>query len=296
MEIWQASEQLPGALLSLLPEPVASRQTDDMARRIDASLEWLSEHYWDQPFWMERDVVWTLQKRLKDDPEAAGGPVQVVHNFRTAFGHVDLAVLLDDMPRVLIECKYEPARQRPDFVSGRLGQAVVFWDRDGVLEDIRRVTRAVASGDAPVAYAVFFDEGGRFRHRASPPISTWLDWRSGNAHVSVLLTRVDRTNVRAARDWLAADAVPAGGDTRRAGLSPSEIASALEPLAGRDREVIEKRLAGATQAEIARQLSLSTSRVAQIEKRAKQHLGELGVLPDDLGLPSGGGGRPPRRS
>lgn len=295
VEIWRASERLPPAFLSLLPRPRTSRTAQAFEQLVDTSLAWLSEHYWDEPFWVERDLAWTLQRRLSDAAEAAGSDVRIVHNFRTSVGHVDLAIVRDDQVVTIIECKYEPARHRRDFVSGRLDQPVVFWDHDGVLEDIRRVTKAVAGGEAAMAYALFVDEGGRFRHRESPPTSRWLDWRGTRGDVAVLLTRVDETNVQSARRW--ADATAAATSASREPLSPSDLAAALDVLVARDREVIEARIAGATQAEVARELSISTARVAQIEQRAKQRLTEMGISVEDLGLPGRRQrGRPPRRS
>jgi len=102
-----------------------------------------------------------LQRTLTTLTAQSGDDARVVHNFATSSGLVDLAVLVGGTARVIIECKYEPARHRSDFVTDRLQQPVVFWDKDGVLQDIRRVASAVAAGDAAVGYAVFFDEGGR---------------------------------------------------------------------------------------------------------------------------------------
>jgi uncharacterized protein YuzE/DNA-binding CsgD family transcriptional regulator len=288
VEIWHASERLPNAFLALLPEPTTVSWHEELARRIDDALDWLSIHYWDQPFWMERDVVWTLQRRLTDVLEDVGDGVQVVHNLNTSVGHVDLAVLVDGTTLAVIECKYEPARHRRDFATGRLTQAVVFWDSSGVLEDIRRITAAVDSGDAPIGYAIFFDEGGRFRHREPPPVSSWLDWGFDAANVSVLLTRVDASNVRAAHEWALADASRVTSIVRATTLSPTEIANALDTLAGRDREVLEALLGGATQAEVGRRLGISTARVAQLAKRGRERLAEIGVSPEALGLPSRG--------
>lgn len=293
LEIWRARQTLPSGFLKLLPRPEPSRTTAEVSNTVEECLEWLATHYWDQPFWMERDLVMTLQRNLgsrlhNDAPEA-----QVVHNLRTSVGHVDLAIVRDGAPLVVIECKYEPARSRPDFAASRLEQAVVFWDRAGVLEDVRRVARVVAAGDVALAYAIFVDEGGRFRQREPPPISRWLDWRFEQGTVSVLKTRIDSTNVRSAIEWMSRTSAPADEPTR---LSPSDIASALDNLHGRDREVIEHRLQGATQAATANALGISTARVAQIEQRAKATLVRFGVTPESLGLPpQGRRGRPRSR-
>ncbi len=297
VEIWRASNLLPAALLSLLPPPHASRPAAAFEELVESSLGWLSEHYWDQPFWLERDLVWMLQKCLADAAERTEAGVRVLHNFRTSAGHVDLAVVREDQPLIIIECKYEPARNRPDFVSQRLDQPVVFWDHNGVLEDIRRVTTAVAAGEAAAGYALFFDEGGRFRHRDAPPTSRWLDWVSSRGDVAVLLTHINSINVRAARAWAEASAVSTAVAERRSTLSPSDLAAALDALVGRDREVIEARIAGATQAQVAEKLSISAARVAQIEQRARKRLADAGISSRSLGLPtSGRRGRPARGS
>ena len=46
----------------------------------------------------------------------------------------------------------------------------------------------VREGYAQVGYSVFIDEGGRFRWRASPPGSAWIDWPE--CGVSILWSRV----------------------------------------------------------------------------------------------------------
>jgi uncharacterized protein YuzE len=206
IEIWGASKTLPEAFLALLPEPGAAGQIDRLEQSVNDSISWLRDHYWDPPFRLERDIVCILQNRLTESLSEAGVHAQVVPNFSVSDGQVDLAILAEGVPLVVIECKYEPSKQRPDFAVGRPKQPVGLWDRQGVLDDIRRVTRVVVAGQARAGYALFLDEGGGFRHCSASPMSTWLDWRSDQANVSVLLTRVDPTNSRVARQWLS-DAV-----------------------------------------------------------------------------------------
>lgn len=293
LEIWRARQTFPAGFLKLLPRPQPSRDIAEGSAVVEECLAWLEAHYWDQPFWMERDLVWALQKNLGSRLHNDAHGAQVVHNLRTAVGHVDLAIVRNGVPLVAVECKYEPARSRPDFAASRLEQAVVFWDRAGVLEDVRRAVRVVAAGDVAVAYAVFLDEGGRFRQREPPPISRWLDWHSDRGTVSVLKTRIDPSNVRAAMEWMSRSGQTSNEPAR---LSPSDVASALDNLHGRDREVIEHRLEGATQAAIANTLGISTARVAQIEQRAKGTLIELGISPESVGLPPRGRRGRPRSS
>src|SRR5437016_3852026 len=92
----------------------------------------------------------------------------------------DLAILsLDGRIEVVAEFKYEPSHQRHgDFAPKKLSQDFCFWsDPSGsICKDVERVRRYVEEHLARVAYSIFVDEGGRFRHRPAPPGSGWTDW------------------------------------------------------------------------------------------------------------------------
>jgi len=91
------------------------------------------------------------------------------------------------------EIKYEPDHRRADrrgeIWPTKVQPSVVFWGEEGVLKDVHRIQDFVKEGRTPVAYSVFFDEGGHFRRSPPHPGTEWRDWTCGGARprkVSVL--------------------------------------------------------------------------------------------------------------
>ena len=86
-------------------------------------------------------------------------------------------VILDATRVVLVaaEFKYEPSHHRAEFAAlpGKL--PVVFWGTDGVAKDVIRIQEFVETGVAHAAFAIFIDEGRRFRHRPPHPGTAWHD-------------------------------------------------------------------------------------------------------------------------
>lgn len=154
------------------------------------SMQWLRQHYRDYRFFTERDVVWTVQRHIASEICRMDAPYRVF-NDHTIMPRIrtDLAILSGTSIEVAIEFKYEPSHKRRadhggDIWPTKLEPSVVFWSGEGSVEkDVQRVKEYVDKKRARVAYSVFIDEGGRFRHRDPHFSSEWVDWEEG---VSVL--------------------------------------------------------------------------------------------------------------
>ena len=169
------------------------------ATLFEEAMAWLHERYDEFEFWVERDLVWTVQSRLRKMIQERSLPFGVMNDYplipgpRRGFS-ADL-VIRDTESRVLVaaEFKYEPSHRRTELLPGKL--PVVVWGDDGVAKDIQRIRDFVEQGVARVGFAVFIDEGGYFRHRSAHPGAAWNDWppsRLGGHQVSVLWARWPR--------------------------------------------------------------------------------------------------------
>ncbi len=169
----------------------------DAPHIFEDAIDWLRDNYASFGFVVERDVVWTLQKRLKEAIHRDGLSYKVFNDYPMLPGKrralsADL-VIVDPSGNVEVatEFKFEPSHRRRDILPNKL--PVVFWGAEGVAKDVLRTREFVEQGKAQVAYSVFIDEGGYFRHREPYPGSVWNDWGDcGNPQldVSVLWSRV----------------------------------------------------------------------------------------------------------
>lgn len=176
--------------------PAEARGPRVAANLLEEAIAWLQERYDEFEFWVERDLVWTLQSRLRQMIKERSLPFSVVNDYPLLPGarralSADL-VIRDAGETVLVaaEFKYEPSHRRAELLPGKL--PVVFWGDDGVAKDVRRIREFVEQGVARAAFAVFIDEGGYFRHRPAHPGTAWRDWppsRPGGHQVSVLWAR-----------------------------------------------------------------------------------------------------------
>jgi hypothetical protein len=147
------------------------------------TLAWLRTHYATYTFYVERDIVWTLQTHLTDVIRGDSLPFAVFNDFPILSGNnrslsTDLVLLSPDRTiRVAVEFKYEPSHARTDIQREKL--PVVFWGREGVEKDIQRIYQFVREGKAQVAYSIFIDEGGYFRKRTPHDQSVWTEWENG---------------------------------------------------------------------------------------------------------------------
>lgn len=169
----------------------------EAAGLFEEALDWLRLNYPRFRFFVERDIVWTVQIRLAELIQARALPYRVYNDYPILPGSgrslcTDLALLNQQGEvEVAAEFKYEPSHDRTDI--GPTKFPVVFWNEDGVLGDVQRVKRFAQKGAARAAYAIFIDEGGAFRGRVAHPGSEWVDWKVAGAvfRTSMLLTRVE---------------------------------------------------------------------------------------------------------
>lgn len=164
----------------------------EASRVFEESIEWLRQNYPRFRFYVERDIVWTLQLRMSDLIQARAMPYRVFNDYSILPGNrrslcADIAILDgQDQVQVAAEFKYEPSHKRTDIWPSKFLPTVVFWGDDGVGKDVKRVHEFVEKGAARAAYAVFIDEGSIFRNRDPYPGSRWMDWTlAGDAFLSV---------------------------------------------------------------------------------------------------------------
>lgn len=154
----------------------------------EESLDWLRTNYSAYKFFVERDVVWTLQNHLRNEIERNGVGLKVFNDYGILPGDrrkfsADLALIgIDNKIEVAAEFKYEPSHTRHDIPREKL--PVVGWGDEGVAKDIKRIEEFVGSGLVKKAYAILIDEGRYFRPRVAHPNSQWVDWPHG---ISVLI-------------------------------------------------------------------------------------------------------------
>lgn len=146
----------------------------------------LRSGYRDLTFFVERDVVWWLQLRIRDSlPEGMGvyndyGIVPGLRRARSA----DLAIVTDGRVLVAAEFKFEPCASRTDIKGNKL--PVIAWVDE--LNDIARVEEFVTLGVAEIGWSVCIDEGGRYRAKDRPSHSRVEEWDTGY-RTEVTLTR-----------------------------------------------------------------------------------------------------------
>jgi hypothetical protein len=149
----------------------------------EETLAWLKQNYSCFRFFVERDLVWTVQMHLLDSIQERGLPYKVFNDYpmlpsKHRARSSDLAILNSgDEVEVAAEFKYEPSHKRNDIPTTKF--PVVYWGTDGVQKDIHRIQEFVDNKKAVVAYALFFDEGGSFSKRPPHPNSKWIEWGNG---------------------------------------------------------------------------------------------------------------------
>lgn len=155
---------------------------DDARRLLVDGLAWLRASYPEHRIYVERDLVWTLQKWLVREVAARGLPLRVFNDYGVEPGprrslSADLAVLplTSPLPLVVAELKFEPSHRRAEIDPRKL--PVVGWE--GVVEDVARIRRWVAGGLILEGLAIFIDEGRFFQpRRPALPECAWTPWGS----------------------------------------------------------------------------------------------------------------------
>jgi hypothetical protein len=146
------------------------------------TLGWLGTANATLVFYQERDVVYTLQRRLchlieRDDlPWTVFNDYPMLRGPRRAFS-ADLALLCDGDVGLAVEFKYEPCHKRGDILRQKF--PVTVWS--DITKDTLRVGDFVAQGRAAVAYAVCIDEGGYLARRDVSIFEEHLEWH-GSCH------------------------------------------------------------------------------------------------------------------
>ena len=149
------------------------------------SLGWLRDNYAHYRFSVERYVVWTIRTYIQQQITRQELPYQVFNDYPVLPGlhrslSADLVILgPDSVIELAAEFKYEPSHDRKDIQKQKL--PVVFWGKEGVGEDIRRIHEFAEKGLVKAAYSIFIDEGGYFRNRVPHPQSAWMEWGGGTA-------------------------------------------------------------------------------------------------------------------
>jgi hypothetical protein len=174
---------------------VKSVSDEAAVRAFDRALGWLRDTYPTHGFGVERDVVWTLAKRLVADIRDQGLTLKVWTDYPVERGprrawSADIAVVGTDAvrPRLVAEFKFEPSHRRPDVQPQKL--PVIGWG--DVTKDAVRVERWVREGFALFGIAVLLDEGGFFARRPALPGGSWHHWAdAADSFVSPAIHRAD---------------------------------------------------------------------------------------------------------
>jgi hypothetical protein len=143
------------------------------------TFEWLRENYSNLHFFVERDVVWTIQTRLLDQIHKYNLPFRVFNDYAMLPGtnrsiSADIAILdrENNQVELAVEFKYEPSHTRDDIPKNKF--PVVFWK--DVEKDITRIHEFVAKGKTNIGFSVLIDEGGYFHSKRTTGLNQWKSW------------------------------------------------------------------------------------------------------------------------
>lgn len=158
----------------------------------ESAIVTLRRDYSKYRFFMERDVVWTVQTQISRYIERLDLPYRVFNDYGVGQRQYPDLVILDSEGNVEVaaEFKYEPSHKRKVSDGGDIPEGkfpVVSWrGKNSVLESVQRVKDYVRSGRAKTARSILIDEGGyhyRLRGQETPPGCVWIEWYNG---VSIL--------------------------------------------------------------------------------------------------------------
>lgn len=149
------------------------------------AIDWLMESYSQHRFFRERDVVWTVQKRLLEQVRRQNLPYKIYNDFAVPKGGcwADLVLIEEDVVDVAIEFKYEPSRSREniDIPDSKL-PVVASWGE--VAKDVQRVREFVENGHARSAFSLFINEGRLYLNEESHG-GCWENWRIENSATEI---------------------------------------------------------------------------------------------------------------
>lgn len=162
----------------------------------EEALDWIKENYDKFSFHKERDITWTIQKKITEIIKNNDLPYKIYDEYPIKPGSrrsicVDIAILNKDFTpkqgsaiEIATEFKYEPDHKREDMLTfyydsqgkKKTKFPLVFW-KDGVGKDIENARDYFFSKLAKVSYSIFIDEGGYFRSYAPFDGSKWIDFQ-----------------------------------------------------------------------------------------------------------------------
>lgn len=157
---------------------------------LDSVLKWLESAYGDYDFFLERDIAWTIQCKVRESIYKGHYQLKVVHEFRK----FDLAILNNqNIDQVVIELKYEPDHQRAnegDFLNTKFD--VCAWC--DILKDIKKAEDYVSQNPSRKAVTILFDEGDYWKKKQpqAPPHTKWEIWKCNGRkprHFHILIGR-----------------------------------------------------------------------------------------------------------
>jgi hypothetical protein len=107
------------------PRPLAAVAALILETLFGQALDWLRATYGERRYFVERDVVWTIQTWLLTRVRELDLPWQVQNDYAALPGirrslSADLAIVVDGRPGLLVEFKYEPSHRRTDIPRAKL--------------------------------------------------------------------------------------------------------------------------------------------------------------------------------
>jgi hypothetical protein len=161
----------------------------------EEALHWIIDNYEKFGFHKERDIAWTMQKKITEIITDNNLPYKVYDEYPIKPGNrrsicVDIAILdKDSIPKqgntieVAAEFKYEPDHKRDDMLTfyydsqgnKKTKFPLVFW-KDGVGKDIENSRDYFLSNLTKTSYSIFIDEGGYFHLYIPFAGSKWIDY------------------------------------------------------------------------------------------------------------------------
>jgi len=176
---------------------VITEMIQNSMQLFENALTYLKDNYKSYHFFVERDIVWTLQLYMIKEVETQQLPFKIYDNHKFVKGkQADLVILNKDQSiDTLVEMKYEPDHMRAnvDIFAGKFPR--VYWNskRDGGVEpDIVQVRSFVEQGFASLGFSIFIDEGSHFFRKTAPEGSMWVNWGQSpysNKIISVLISK-----------------------------------------------------------------------------------------------------------
>jgi hypothetical protein len=147
------AEPPDAAALNLTRRVGVDQLAASAAALFEEAIAWLGENYGEFEFWIERDLVWTVQSRLRKVIGDRGLPYAIFKDYPMLPGprrtrSADL-VIRGPGTTVLVaaEFKYEPSHRRPGFLTLPTNKfPVVDWGNEGVAKDLTRIREFVELG------------------------------------------------------------------------------------------------------------------------------------------------------